>query len=140
MENVGGSQGEPHCRLVAGSGDRNRGVGGKAQFRCGQGGDQKALVVDGDDGVEGEPGRQGSDLLCGARRVGEVDDQGPVAHGVGQGLLRLGRDDHVDVEPAGCLEEVRGLVGSAGEQEQHARHARYHDCSRSITRLGGSYV
>src|SRR5581483_5863505 len=39
------------------------------------------------------------------------------------------------VEAAGGVDEVRRLVGTAGKQEQHARHARYHDGSRSTTRL-----
>ena len=114
------------------------GLAAQAESLGGEGGDQHALVVDGHHGVE-RPAAGAGVVIAATEASGSARSttSGPVAHGLGQRLLGVRRHHHLDVEAGGGGQEVRGLVGTAGEQEQDAGHARYHGRSTSITRLGG---
>jgi hypothetical protein len=113
----------PHRHLVAGGRHRPGRVVGEAEPGRGQGGGHGAAVVDGHDGVDGLPAGGLDDGGGGALRVVEVDHQGPVAHGAGQGLGRLGADHHLGVEASRGGQEVRRLVGGGRQQEEDPGHA-----------------
>ena len=84
--------------------------------------DDDALIVDGDDGVDGcapverdHGGDAGLD-------VAEGDHDGAVVHRVGHGLALLGRHDHLGAQRPGRGNEVRGAVGRGGQQEKNPGH------------------
>ena len=81
-----------------------------------------ALVVDGQHGVEGQTVMKGGNDLYRGVDLAQGDDDGPVAHGVGQGLAPLGTDDDVDAETFGGGQEILGPVGLGGQEEENAGH------------------
>ena len=82
----------------------------------------EALVVDGQHGVEGQSVMKGGDDLDRGVGLTQGYDDGPVAHGVGQGLTPLGTHDNVDAETFGGGQEILGAVGLRRQEEENAGH------------------
>ncbi len=117
-----GGQAGPQGGLVACRGDGIEGVVGQPQAGRGGRRHRQPLVVDGQDGVEGPPAMKGGDDLHRYVDVGQGDDHGPIAHGVGQGRAPLAADDHLHAETFGCGQEILGPVGLGGQQQEYPGH------------------
>ncbi len=124
LRNFRGHERGAHRRLVASSGHCIRRIVREAEPLACVRGDEHALIVDGDDGIDASSGIERVDGRSAAFGIVEWDDDSSIAHGLGQHRLLLGRHDHLSAERPRGSDEISRPVGGGRQQKKHPRHLR----------------
>jgi hypothetical protein len=111
-----------HRRLVARAGDRIGIARLQTELRGRESGGAHALVVDGHDRVDRQPGRVLDDLGRGLDRVAQRQYQSAIAQELRHRLAPIGGDHQVCSQPRGGRREVVGAVRRTRQDQENARH------------------
>ena len=118
-----GPERPPHRHLVAAPRRRLGRIVRQAKTLRGERGDQHALIVDRDHGIERLPPGDVDDRVGGRLGPPAVNRERSLAHHAGKGLPLFGGDDHLRAEHSSRLQEVGRAIGRGGQQEEQPRHS-----------------
>ena len=104
--------------LVARDGGGGQGVRLEAEALADGGGDDRGLIVYGNDGVDGSARREPRDRLGARARIGEVERDEGVGCQVLERARSLGGAHELDAQLGGGLDEGLGAIRRRRQEEQ----------------------
>ena len=122
LRHLGRGQRGPHRDLVPRARRRLGSVVRKAEALSGASGDEHALVVDRDDGVDRPTAVELLDRCGPSLGIVERHDDRSIPHGVGEHGALLRSDDDLDPERASGRNEIGGTVRRSRQEEKYPIH------------------